>query len=86
MPHNFVWHEHWTWKDRTAAHGGALGRLPRFNLSNGLISIGVNLIFMRVLAGRFHFPYMAANGASNNAAAFSGRGGPGGRSGRRRQP
>ena len=39
----------------------ALGRLVRFNLSNGLISIAVNLIFMRVLAGHFHFPYMAAN-------------------------
>ena len=59
--HNFVWHEHWTWKDRTGAHQGALGRLLRFNLSNGLISITVNLISMRVLAGRFHFPYMAAN-------------------------
>lgn len=59
--HNFVWHERWTWKDRTASHRGALGRLVRFNLSNGLISIVVNLVFMRVLAGRFHFPYMAAN-------------------------
>ena len=59
--HNFVWHEHWTWKDRTASHRGALGRLVRFNLSNGLISIGVNLVFMRLLVGRFHFPYMAAN-------------------------
>jgi putative flippase GtrA len=59
--HNFVWHEHWTWKDRTASHRGALGRLVRFNLSNGLISIAVNLLFMRVLAGRFHMPYMAAN-------------------------
>jgi putative flippase GtrA len=59
--HNFVWHEHWTWKDRTASHRGALGRLARFNLSNGLISIIVNLLFMRVLVGRCHFPYMAAN-------------------------
>ena len=59
--HNFVWHELWTWKDRTASHRGALGRLVRFNLSNGLISIGVNLVCMRLLVGRFHFPYMAAN-------------------------
>ncbi len=59
--HNFVWHERWTWKDRTGSHGGALERLLRFNLSNGLISIGVNLLFMRVLAGHFHLPYMAAN-------------------------
>jgi putative flippase GtrA len=59
--HNFVWHEHWTWKDRTVSHRGAPGRLLSFNLTNGLISIAVNLLFMRVLAGRFHLPYMAAN-------------------------
>jgi putative flippase GtrA len=59
--HNFVWHERWTWKDRTVSHRGAVGRLARFNLSNGLISIAVNLLFMRLLAVRFHFPYMAAN-------------------------
>jgi putative flippase GtrA len=59
--HNFVWHEHWTWKDRTGSHRGAAGRLLRFNLSNGLISIAVNLVFMRVLAGHYHLPYMAAN-------------------------
>jgi putative flippase GtrA len=33
----------------------------RFNLSNGLISIGVNLVFMRLLVGHFHYPYLAAN-------------------------
>jgi putative flippase GtrA len=59
--HNFVWHEHWTWKDRTASHRGAMGRLLRFNLSNGAISIAVNLVFMRVLVGGFDIPYMAAN-------------------------
>ena len=59
--HNFVWHEHWTWKDRTASHRGVLGRLMRFNLSNGLISIAVNLVFMRLLVGQFHYPYMVAN-------------------------
>lgn len=69
--HNFVWHEHWTWKDRTATHRGALGRLIRFNLSNGLISIAVNLIFMRVLVGRFHVPYMAANFVGIAAGALA---------------
>lgn len=59
--HNFVWHEHWTWKDRTASHRGWPARLLRFNLSNGLISIALNLLFMRILAGHFHMPYMAAN-------------------------
>jgi len=59
--HNFVWHENWTWRDRTTSHRGALRRLVRFNLSNGLISIGVNIVFMRTLAGYFHWPYMVAN-------------------------
>ena len=59
--HNFLWHERWTWKDRTAARLGTFGRLVRFNLSNGLISIVVNLVFMRVLAGYFHWPYLLAN-------------------------
>lgn len=69
--HNFVWHERWTWKDRTVSHRGAAGRLLRFNLSNGLISIAVNLIFMRVLAGRFHLPYMAANFAGIAAGSLA---------------
>ena len=30
--HNFVWHEYWTWRDRTAIDGAGLwGRLLRFN-------------------------------------------------------
>jgi len=69
--HNFVWHEHWTWRDRTATHRGAVGRLVRFNLSNGAISIAVNLISMRVLAGRFHIPYLAANFAGIAAGALA---------------
>ena len=59
--HNFFWHERWTWKDRTAAHRGSFGRLVRFNLSNGLISIAVNLVFMRILTGVFRWPYLLAN-------------------------
>ncbi len=59
--HNFVWHEHWTWHDRTALHHGWPGRLLRFNLSNGLISIAVNVGAMRIMAGYFRWPYMVAN-------------------------
>ena len=59
--HNFVWHEHWTWRDRTARQNGRFGRLVRFNLSNGLISLVVNLVLMRLLVGHFHSPYLAAN-------------------------
>ncbi len=35
--HNFVWHERWTWAGATA--GTRWGRLVRFHLSNGLISL-----------------------------------------------
>ncbi len=59
--HNFVWHERWTWRDRPAAGGAVLFRLVRFNLGNGLVSLIVNLVFMRLLVGQLHFPYLAAN-------------------------
>jgi putative flippase GtrA len=38
--HNFVWHERWTWAG--AGGGTRAGRLLRFQLSNGLISIAGN--------------------------------------------
>jgi putative flippase GtrA len=62
--HNFIWHERWTWADRTrkawSAHA-ALGRLARFNLSAGSVSILSNLLFMRLCVGQLHVPYLAAN-------------------------
>ncbi|HEY1221463.1 MAG: GtrA family protein [Bryobacteraceae bacterium] len=60
--HNFIWHERWTWRDRGA--GGRAGRLLRFHLANGLLSIAVNLALMRALVGRMHWPYLAANVAA----------------------
>jgi len=69
--HNFVWHENWTWKDRTRLPGGRFGRLVRFNLSNGLISIVVNVLSMWLLAGHFHWPKMLANFAGIAAGALA---------------
>jgi len=69
--HNFVWHERWTWRDRTASRRGAFGRLVRFNLSNGLISLAVNLLSVRVLAEHFHLPYLVANFAGIAAGAVA---------------
>jgi len=60
--HNFAWHERWTWRDR--GRGGRGGRLIRFHLANGLVSIAVNLGLMRIFVGRFHWPYLAANMAA----------------------
>jgi len=62
--HNFVWHERFTWKDRTG-HGGARdigARLLRFHAGNGLISIAGNLALMRLLVGTMHVKYLLANG------------------------
>ncbi len=60
--HNFVWHELYTWRDRTrSSQGGTLGRLVRFNLTNGVLSVAGNLVTMRVLAGRFGMNYLVAN-------------------------
>jgi putative flippase GtrA len=60
--HNFVWHERWTWQDRTRSNaGGFAGRLVRFHITNGLISIGGNLFLMWLFVSRFHLHYFIAN-------------------------
>ena len=68
--HNFVWHELWTWRDRRGAGRSLMGRLVRFNLGNGLVSIIVNLVFMRLLVGRFHVQYLIANLAAITAGSL----------------
>ena len=60
--HNFVWHERWTWIDRTRQNtGGVIGRLIRFHLSNGLISMGGNLALMWLLVSHLHLHFFVAN-------------------------
>ncbi|HET8667803.1 MAG TPA: GtrA family protein [Terriglobales bacterium] len=60
--HNFLWHERFTWLDRiTGTRRDMFGRLARFNLTTGLISILGNLLLMRTLVGHFHVNYMMAN-------------------------
>ena len=60
--HNFVWHERWTWLERTRKNAsGALGRLLRFHLANGLISIAGNLFLMWLLVSQLHLHYFLAN-------------------------
>jgi putative flippase GtrA len=50
--HNFIWHQHWTWRDRRGLLPKTrLLRLARFHLSNGVISLGGNLAIVRVLTG-----------------------------------
>lgn len=55
--HNFLWHEHWTWADRTGrAAGGRWRRLLWFNLATGCVSIAGNLVLMRLYAGILDIP------------------------------
>jgi putative flippase GtrA len=66
--HNFVWHEQFTWADRTRFDSAqprwrrSLRRLLRFNLTNGAVSILGNLALMKVMVGAGHTNYLLANG------------------------
>lgn len=59
--HNFVWHLHYTWRDR---HGcpGVMSQLLRFHLSNGLVSMLGNLALMRILIHDARMPLLVSNG------------------------
>jgi len=58
--HNFVWHLHYTWRDRRD-NSLLLTQLLRFHLSNGMVSMLGNLALMRVLVHQAHVPLLAAN-------------------------
>ena len=58
---NFVWHERWTWRDRSGRGAERAGRLWRFHASNGLISLAGNLVLMRLIVGLLGLPPVAAN-------------------------
>ena len=60
--HNFIWHERWTWSDRVGDDKAGMGkRLVRFHLANGALSVGGNLILMRIFVGSFSMNYAVAN-------------------------
>jgi len=73
--HNFVWHLHYTWRDRFPAlntksvfrmghpgdRGALAGHLIRFQLSNGLVSMVGNLALMPLLVEGARIPVVAAN-------------------------
>ncbi len=60
--HNFIWHERFTWADRGSRRWrDALVRFFSFNLSNGAISLGGNLLLMLLLVGGAHLPELVAN-------------------------
>jgi putative flippase GtrA len=72
--HNFVWHERWTWADRTESREAGLQacshedrahqrlvRLLRFNGSTAVISIAGNVALMGLFVGCFRLPLLPAN-------------------------
>ena len=48
-------------RDRRGAHAG-MGRLLRFHLSNGMVSLVGNLLLMRLLVQEVHLPVLVSNG------------------------
>ncbi|ADV83495.1 GtrA family protein [Terriglobus saanensis] len=58
--HNFVWHLHYTWRDRRK-DSSWLSQLIRFHCSNGLVSLLGNLALMRLLVHEAHLPLLIAN-------------------------
>ncbi|HEY3836121.1 MAG TPA: GtrA family protein, partial [Bryobacteraceae bacterium] len=56
--HNFVWHETWTWK---GSGNNWPGRLWRYQLSNGILSIASNTILTYAFHKGARLPVPAAN-------------------------
>ena len=64
--HNFLWHERFTWVDRTKANRASrmdtFLRFLKFNFTTGAFSILGNLALMKLFVDVAHRPYLAANG------------------------
>ena len=59
--HNFVWHERWTWRDRTFGGSRAWTRLAWFNLLTGTLSISANVVFTTLYVSTFGVHYALGN-------------------------
>lgn len=57
--HNYLWHERFTWADRTGS--GGLLRFLKFNGTTGAFSILGNLAAMKVFVGLAGLNYFVAN-------------------------
>ncbi len=67
--HNFFWHWRWTWGDRVPVAGGRARCFVRFNLTNGAVSLLVNVALMALLQGALGVPYLVANAVAVCSAA-----------------
>jgi len=59
--HNFVCHWCWTWSDRVGGPHEFLRRLVRFNVTNGAVSLVVNVALMAFLQNVLGVHYLVAN-------------------------
>ena len=59
--HNFVWHLHWTWRDRSIRRTGGLAAFARFVVANGAVSLAGNVAIMAILAAGMGLPPLVAN-------------------------
>ena len=60
--HNLVWHEKFTWIDKGSRDiSETLRCFLWFDATTGVVSIGGNLILMRLLVGHLHVPQVQAN-------------------------
>ena len=66
--HNYAWHRRWTWGERSGVPDA--GRLWRFHIANGLVSIASNLLWMRLLTGVWEIPAVPANLLAIGATAL----------------
>jgi len=66
--HNYLWHERFTWADRSA---GGSARFLKFNLTTGVLSIAGNVAIMRLLAGFWKMNYLVANAITIAACSIA---------------
>ncbi|MGA7886879.1 MAG: GtrA family protein [Acidobacteriaceae bacterium] len=60
LVHNFLWHLHYTWRDRRD-DSAVKAQLLKFHLSNGMISLVGNLALMRLLVSSARMPVLVAD-------------------------
>ena len=61
--HNFVWHLHYTWRERQK-RASLLRQCVRFHMTNGMVSLVGNLALMKVLVAGARIPELPANGVA----------------------
>ena len=59
--HNFLWHECWTWRDRTAARRGVVPRFARFTMIVGTTSVVANVFLTTAYGAVFGVTAVTAN-------------------------